>query len=281
MEKKQLIVALVLGIGLTALAMRGQVSSDPLVAEFEPATRISVELAAATTYDPAQGIVRYRYTLTSRPDSVQAVETFAVRQDAPVLQPETPPGWHGARFAADPFWSWSAVGDDAVVRPGGTVSGFAFTSKGLPGIQPFHAQGETPLPRLPEGVNAPLPQDFEDQALQLTDFFRNSIRGTTIGPTTTTTDAPAASLIAYLVEQKHAAASQGWIDNQGIVTSLDAKLQAAQNALEKGNTAAAINQLHAFREVLRAQNGKHVQPAATSLLSTGVEALLTRVQAPG
>ena len=65
---------------------------------------------------------------------------------------------------------------------------------------------------------------------------------------------------------KHAA-QQGFIDNQGITNSLLAKLDAAQAALDRGQTPVAINSLQAFINEVQAQAGKHIeQPHAGHLV---------------
>ena len=55
------------------------------------------------------------------------------------------------------------------------------------------------------------------------------------------------------------AAQQGIIDNQGITNSLLAKLDAAQAALDRGQTSVAINNLQAFINEVQAQAGKHIE----------------------
>ena len=62
------------------------------------------------------------------------------------------------------------------------------------------------------------------------------------------------------------AAGAGHIDNQGITNSLLAKLDAAQAALDRGQTKTAVNNLNAFVRAVEAQDGKHiVSPHATHL----------------
>lgn len=56
------------------------------------------------------------------------------------------------------------------------------------------------------------------------------------------------------------AAAEGFIDNQGVANSLLAKLDAAQAALDQGQTSVAINQLDAFIREVQAQAGKHIDP---------------------
>ncbi len=50
----------------------------------------------------------------------------------------------------------------------------------------------------------------------------------------------------------------GHIDNQGVANSLMARLDAAQAALDRGQTGTAINLLNAFINEVNAQSGQHI-----------------------
>ncbi len=54
------------------------------------------------------------------------------------------------------------------------------------------------------------------------------------------------------------AAHAGHIDNAGVANSLLAKLDAAQRALDRGQTAVAVNNVQAFIQAVEAQAGKHI-----------------------
>lgn len=54
------------------------------------------------------------------------------------------------------------------------------------------------------------------------------------------------------------ALAMGHIDNAGVAASLQAKLDAAQAALDRGQTGVAINILDAFILEVSAQSGKHI-----------------------
>jgi FIMAH domain-containing protein len=54
------------------------------------------------------------------------------------------------------------------------------------------------------------------------------------------------------------AVAEGHIDNRGITSSLLAKLDAAQAALDRDHTEVAVNLLDAFVREVRAQSGKHI-----------------------
>ena len=55
------------------------------------------------------------------------------------------------------------------------------------------------------------------------------------------------------------AAEMGHIDNQGIVSALQAKLNAAQSALNRGQTNVTVSNLNAFINLVQAQSGKHIE----------------------
>ena len=71
-------------------------------------------------------------------------------------------------------------------------------------------------------------------------------------------DCPQVATIQSLRACVQHAADQGHIDNQGVTRSLLAKLDAAQAALDREQTAVAVNQLNAFIQELHAQAGKHI-----------------------
>ena len=71
-------------------------------------------------------------------------------------------------------------------------------------------------------------------------------------------DCPHAPTIQSLRACVQHAAEHKHIDNQGITRSLLAKLDAAQAALDRGQTAVAANTLKAFVRELDAQTGRHI-----------------------
>jgi hypothetical protein len=69
---------------------------------------------------------------------------------------------------------------------------------------------------------------------------------------------PTISSLTACVQQ---ASETGNIDNQGVANSLLIKLDAAQTAFDRGQSAVAIHQLKAFIHEVRAQAGKHIDAA--------------------
>jgi len=71
-------------------------------------------------------------------------------------------------------------------------------------------------------------------------------------------DCPHAPTITSLRTCVEHAADHGHIDNPGVVRSLIAKLDAAQAALDRGQTEVAVKTLEAFVHELDAQTDKHI-----------------------
>lgn len=79
---------------------------------------------------------------------------------------------------------------------------------------------------------------------------------------------------AALENLKHNFVAKGWIDNQGIVVSLDQKLRAAARAHDRGQYNTEDNILAAFIAEVEAQTDKHIQPTAAQALIAGAQWLM-------
>ena len=71
----------------------------------------------------------------------------------------------------------------------------------------------------------------------------NHVLRKTVAPVAPPSSFVPLDFLETLVSYKHQAFDLGWIDNQGIVNSLDAKLDNVKKQLEKGKTKQAINAL--------------------------------------
>lgn len=71
------------------------------------------------------------------------------------------------------------------------------------------------------------------------------------------------------------ARTHGHIDNYGITRSLVAKLDAAQAALARGQSAVAVHKLEAFVHAVDAQTGKHIAAEHAAHLRMHAEAIMT------
>ena len=64
---------------------------------------------------------------------------------------------------------------------------------------------------------------------------------------------------------------------QGIVKSLDAKLEAAQRAQARGQNPVAVNKLNAFIQEVEAQTGKHITSQAAAILIRAAQYVITNL----
>ena len=68
----------------------------------------------------------------------------------------------------------------------------------------------------------------------------------------------------------------GLIDNEGIANALSAKIEAASDALVRGDQSTTLNVLHAFKNQVSAQAGKHITGIAPQVLQDDADSLLMR-----
>ncbi|MBI4668000.1 MAG: hypothetical protein HY747_02260 [Elusimicrobia bacterium] len=159
------------------------------------------------------------------------------------------------------------------MQPGQSVSGFKLQSRGLPGVRNFDARPYVDLNQLPEEIATDGDRVFQlEQSLVF--------HGKTVGPSAPKGLDPA-SLLDYLIDQKHQAKEVGWISGsgvEGIEKSLDAKLEATKDAVSRGQTNAARNQLSAFINELNALWGKKLNDNAYFLLKVNAEFIISKLR---
>lgn len=90
-------------------------------------------------------------------------------------------------------------------------------------------------------------------------------------PISVTTD------IDGLIAAKEYMCELGWINKPGVCNSLNAKLNAAKSAIERGREATAMNQIQAFLNELSAQNGKAVTTRAYDVLKANAFYVITHL----
>lgn len=251
---KMISAAVVSAVLLTFAALPREAKSTSTIPPFEPATKIAVTLTPRTTYSKTTQAVTYNYTLKSDRSSVQSVWAFAIKYDSPVFDGHSQGYWDAWSFDEEPFFKFNAMDEPYRLKPGTTISGFSFSSKGLPAVQTYHAQGDAPMPEIPEDT----PEGFNEKEFAIaTDFFHNSVKAHTVGPAAITTAAPAPDIIAFMLAQIKAVTELGWIDNRGIENELEKKLEGALAAVNKGKTKTTRNKLKAFLHDVREKSGKH------------------------
>jgi len=200
----------------------------------------------------------------------EAVATTPVAGTAPA-------GWV-CSVAIDGRAVWGAEDQNALIPPGGSTGGYELTSRGLPGIRAVVAEPFLDLAQLPIAPPSG-PSDlkrYDDQLAALQASVR--FTGMTIGPTAPPSDFKPSNFLQTIISYKEQAIKQGWIKDQGIGISLDAKLNAAQAALARGDNNTAANVLNALLNEVAAQSGKQLSSEAVALLKFNTQYLISKIQ---
>lgn len=205
-------------------------------------------------------------------------------ETVPISFESQPPGWHSGP-TAQMMATWYGLPPSSLPIPAGKSQGpFVIASHGLPGIRKFIAEPPyNPDDFIQKGIDDPDVGPAEaQQIVDLDRAIQAAIRseGFTLGPVSAPSLTDAGILMDRLASLKHQAFSLGWIYGpgaDGIVQSLDAKLDAAKASLARGDRKTAANQLNAFIRELQAQRGKHVSDNAYYLLATNAQYILTKL----
>jgi hypothetical protein len=175
---------------------------------------------------------------------------------------------------------WFAPDSALQISPGQSVGGFTVTSPGLPGLR---AVAVEPLLDV-QALDVKLPEDDSPGEIQAYIARVTSIRtaasfhATTVGPTAPPANFIPENFLQTVISYKEQAIKQGWIKDQGIGISLDAKLNAAQAALARGDNNTAANVLNALLNEVAAQAGKQLSSEAVALLKFNTQYLISKIQ---
>jgi hypothetical protein len=171
---------------------------------------------------------------------------------------------------------WGAATIDAAIPPGQSQSGFSLYSKGTPAIRSFSAEPELDVDSL--SLTEPTPETLPDYVRALLQI-RNQARttGVTIAPSAPPVAFQPVQFLQTIQTYKEQALKQGWITNQGVANSLDAKLNAALAALQAQDSKTAKNILNALLNEVEAQNNKHLTPEAVALLQFNTQYLISKL----
>lgn len=233
--------------------------------------------------------LEYTYTVKSSTLSQQDVLRFNVQVKVPVAKTDMTPasGWFVGSAGIERKLDegsvktvvlWNGEDISMLIKPGRSLAGFKLMVKSLPGIQDFHMQGYTDKDMAEaSGVS----EEEMDVLGDLQDEFKNnSFKGKTIGPDPVPEVINLAGLVERLIVLKHQAASLGWIFGpgaDGIVKSLDAKLDAAKASVARGQNKTAAGQMNAFINELQAQRSKHLDDNAFFLLKVNAEFIIGKL----
>ncbi len=277
-------------------------------------TLFNIETEVTVTFDPSTSAYTYHYAVTNpssntgqiwrvridmlRPEGGASLDRSGIQHEpgsADILEPvvseelaqqgkalvpvglSRPRHW---RSGPDVFGTVGWGSNDAPYRiqPGQRLDGFGITSRGLPGIRAITIYPKVPYDLYPREDDPP-----EEQARKEALKEDVAFKGKTIAPTAPPATFVASDFITYLEGLKHQAQALGWITNEGVVKSLDVKLDHVRKHLQAGYTKTAGNVLQAFMNEVSAQGcstyeacppGKALTPEASGLLYFNAKYLL-------
>jgi hypothetical protein len=210
-------------------------------------------------------------------DTAKALEATGKARPSVAAVAGAPPGWMASR-SLDGLMTWGAESHAFLLPPGARLSGFAITSRGLPGIRALRAE---PYFEPNDYLDAPTDDlgdheryDKERSALEA----RVRFLGHTVGPLAPPLVFEAGAFIRRIEGYLDSAAELGWVANRGIRMSLQAKLNAAAAALTRGQARVAVNTLTALLHEVDAQTGKHLTAEAAALLRFNTEYLIAQLR---
>jgi len=181
---------------LTVLVFPSRVAAQVIVPP-ERGDLVSPKITASVSFDAANGLYTYSYSVENLNSAQQNIELFLLDTTAIVSDATSPPGWE---FGAITLLGWGAASfpagwvDDGsqnlpespdAIQPGQTLAGFSFKSPNAPGPVTFYAQGFVPIPAVANDVEEFAMAGYDPALL---DFTQNSKSGTIDGPASECSD---------------------------------------------------------------------------------------------
>ncbi len=228
--------------------------------------RIVVDIAIDSIV-AADGDVTLSYNLLNRAQSKEELFFFSI--DAPqgtiaIGAPGDPTDWSlGKTYRGKKVASWGIVGEQ--LAPGRSVSGLWYSATGVIGLVEASVGGYVPPQPLPtEAEMRANPSLATDPDPRIANAIRVVVPAVVPAP-----PGGASGLLALLRQDEGAVCATPSGTNRGLCRSLDAKLQAADAALGRGNTAAVLGQLGAFVSELTTRATAKAQLGQTYWLLLG------------
>lgn len=262
---------------------------------YDPPNKVKPVIKAKVEFNGKEQEYIYNYEVTNLDGAIQSIDDIFIKHLAPVYDVKVPSpegDWYSDEYERKSAWQWAKTGGTPPgILAGQTVRGLSFKSKGLPTILNVAFTGVERAVYSPPGdydtdeVEESFERVYNKLKEQYPEKFEYVIKKT-IGPTAPPADFKPIEFLNYVIDLKHQAASLGWITNQGVENSLDAKLDNAKKKIEQGNTTAAKNILNAFINEVEAQgcavyencpSGKHLTPEAYALLKYNVQYLIGKL----
>lgn len=236
---------------------------------YDPDNKIDPAIYAYVFRDDSTGVHIYNFKVLNGNKAKQLLDTIVIKFSATIYDQTAPSkDWFMDEYRAGRIdtWRWSKTrGKPSGIPQGGIQEGFSIKSKGLPSIVDVFFFGERrkkfsgPSPTYdPDEIHESFDRVFE-QLKSLYPHTKVTVTRKTIGPKTPSADFKPIDFLDYIISLKHEAYNLGWIvqgrdddegkhddEEEGIMKSLDKKLEKAKAELVKGDTKEAIEKLKSF-----------------------------------
>lgn len=258
-------------------------NQDPVIVErvFEPSTKIVPHISARAFRDSLR--FRYTYDVMNGNSSQQRIVDFVINTVSGVEDIAGPSDfWKSSSYSFAPIFGWySSKGEAGLsdpfdgIAPGSIEAGFSFSSNGLPGIVNSFFRGKPS--RILAFPDEP-PAEIARLLKPLREFPNNTVIRATLGPVDPPAQFVPLTFLDTLISYKHQAYALGWIKEEGIVTSLDAKLEAARPQII-ADRPSAKQILESFINELEALNtqGNQITSEAYALLKFNAQYLILKL----
>lgn len=233
----------------------------PTPFSFLPRNKVDVEFRGS--FERIDARLRFRYFVMNKSTSRQSIDDILLSpvNGLNVSGVNGRPHWRPA--SGPSFIRWTNLylfGDRNFIAPGETDSTFTVEREGIVRITKYYVQGHNG-------------DEFSGS-----EILTNSVSGVTVGPADPPDPFVPTAFLDTLISYKHQAFALGWIADDGIVTSLDQKLDAARPAI--------INDRPSAKQILQAfvleldglitQSGK-ITSEAYALLKFNAEYLISKL----
>ncbi len=203
----------------------------------------------------------YSYTVRNGAGAEQSIWRFRliIPETVQVSDQRAPEGWdpsYGIWEYKNCFViSWGSP-FDFDISPGSSLGGFSFaTTKSIPGIVTYYAEGYAPPPSFEPGMAPDSIPGYDD----LTPYGPGVV-GKTVGPVPLPSLLTPVNFLDTLISYKHQCLTLGWLIDkpqhekdedgdeigEGVVKRLDRRLNRAREALVKGDSSKARGELEKF-----------------------------------
>lgn len=247
---------------------------------YDSPNKVSPTVAGSVALEIGTGEYTYNFKVANGNQAKQLLSRIVIKFISSIYEQAAPnPDWDMGEYRTGRKDTWEWFNPEGIA-PGQMQEGFSYKSKGLPSIIDAFFWGDKrkrfsgPYDADPQEIHDSFDRVFTKLKSQYPQTEK-TISLKTVGPTAPPADFKPVDFLNNIINMKHETYKLGWIKNEGILKSLDAKLDNAKKDIEKGNTRSAKNTLKAFVNEVEAQgcesyencpSGKHLTSEAYGLL---------------